>query len=76
MVLEELGLKYETKHIDISKNVQKEEWYLKINRTITLLPSPFPFPTTSPPYFLHHSPYPFPFSYLLIRLITHLTIPK
>ncbi|KAG4415395.1 hypothetical protein IFR04_011491, partial [Cadophora malorum] len=31
MVLEALGLKYETKHIDISKNTQKEEWYLKIN---------------------------------------------
>ncbi|KAH6694203.1 hypothetical protein BKA61DRAFT_637517 [Leptodontidium sp. MPI-SDFR-AT-0119] len=31
MTLEQLGLNYETKHIDISKNTQKEEWYLKIN---------------------------------------------
>ncbi|KZF21750.1 glutathione S-transferase [Xylona heveae TC161] len=31
IVLEELGLKYETKHVDISKNVQKEDWYLRIN---------------------------------------------
>ncbi|KAK0114784.1 hypothetical protein ONS95_014265 [Cadophora gregata] len=31
MVLEALGLKYEMKHIDISKNTQKEEWFLKIN---------------------------------------------
>ncbi|CZT00353.1 related to glutathione S-transferase GstA [Rhynchosporium graminicola] len=31
MTLEELGLKYETKNIEISKNQQKEEWYLKIN---------------------------------------------
>jgi glutathione S-transferase len=33
ITLEELGIKYETTHIDISKNVQKEDWYLKINRT-------------------------------------------
>lgn len=32
ITLEELGLKYETVHIDISTNVQKEEWFLKINR--------------------------------------------
>ena len=31
ILLEELGLKYETKAIDISKNVQKEDWFLKIN---------------------------------------------
>ncbi|ESZ93593.1 hypothetical protein SBOR_6022 [Sclerotinia borealis F-4128] len=31
ITLEELGLKYETTHIDISKNQQKEDWYLKIN---------------------------------------------
>jgi glutathione S-transferase len=33
ITLEELGLKYTTVHIDIAKNQQKEEWYLKINRT-------------------------------------------
>jgi len=33
ITLEELGLKYETTHVDISKGTQKEEWYLKINRT-------------------------------------------
>ncbi|PMD66946.1 theta class glutathione S-transferase [Hyaloscypha bicolor E] len=31
ITLEELGIKYETTHIDISKNTQKEDWYLKIN---------------------------------------------
>ncbi|KAI9745865.1 MAG: hypothetical protein M1818_000546 [Claussenomyces sp. TS43310] len=31
ITLEELGLKYKTTHIDISKNVQKEDWFLKIN---------------------------------------------
>jgi glutathione S-transferase len=31
ITLEELGLKYETRHIDISKGTQKEEWFLKIN---------------------------------------------
>lgn len=31
VVLEELGVDYEVKEIDISKNVQKEEWFLKIN---------------------------------------------
>lgn len=31
--LEELGLKYNVHKIDIAKNVQKEEWFLKINRT-------------------------------------------
>lgn len=30
--LEELGLKYDVHDIEISKNVQKEEWYLEINR--------------------------------------------
>ncbi|KAF2161760.1 hypothetical protein M409DRAFT_69564 [Zasmidium cellare ATCC 36951] len=29
--LEELGLKYEVTHIDISKNTQKEQWFLDIN---------------------------------------------
>jgi glutathione S-transferase len=32
ITLEELGVKYTATHVDISKNVQKEEWYLKINR--------------------------------------------
>ena len=31
ITLEELGLKYEVKTIEISKNVQKEDWFLKIN---------------------------------------------
>ncbi|CCE86267.1 Piso0_004750 [Millerozyma farinosa CBS 7064] len=29
--LELLGLKYDTKSIDISKNTQKEDWFLKLN---------------------------------------------
>jgi glutathione S-transferase len=40
ITLEELGIRYETTHIDISKNTQKEDWYLKINRR---------FPRSSPP---------------------------
>ncbi|KAI4228656.1 MAG: hypothetical protein L6R36_001512 [Xanthoria steineri] len=31
ITLEELGLHYEVKNIDISKNVQKESWFLRIN---------------------------------------------
>jgi len=31
ITLEELGISYETVAIDISKNTQKEEWFLKIN---------------------------------------------
>ena len=31
ITLEELGLPYEVKNIQISKNVQKEDWFLKIN---------------------------------------------
>ncbi|KAL9007718.1 MAG: hypothetical protein Q9173_007075 [Seirophora scorigena] len=31
ITLEELGVHYEVKNIDISKNVQKEDWFLKIN---------------------------------------------
>lgn len=31
MALEELGLKYETHEIHISKNEQKEDWFLRIN---------------------------------------------
>jgi len=32
ILLEELGLKYTVHAIDISKNVQKEDWFLDINR--------------------------------------------
>lgn len=45
ITLEELGLKYETHKIDISKNEQKEDWFLRINRTHSLptsLPPPSP----------------------------------
>ncbi|KAI9837760.1 MAG: hypothetical protein M1819_006694 [Sarea resinae] len=31
ITLEELGLKYETVKVDISKNQQKEDWFLRIN---------------------------------------------
>lgn len=31
IALEELGLSYTTKHIDISTNAQKEDWFLEIN---------------------------------------------
>jgi len=31
IVLEELGLDYKCELVDITKNVQKEDWYLKIN---------------------------------------------
>ncbi|KAL8807945.1 MAG: hypothetical protein Q9182_000411 [Xanthomendoza sp. 2 TL-2023] len=31
ITLEELGIHYEVKNVEISKNVQKEEWFLKIN---------------------------------------------
>ncbi|KAL9112170.1 MAG: hypothetical protein Q9227_003547 [Pyrenula ochraceoflavens] len=31
IVLEELGLKYKTETIDITKNTQKEDWFLEIN---------------------------------------------
>jgi len=31
ITLEELGLPYEVKTIQISKNVQKEDWFLRIN---------------------------------------------
>lgn len=31
ITLEELGLPYKTHHVDISTNVQKEQWYLDIN---------------------------------------------
>ena len=31
ITLEELGLPYEVQNIQISKNVQKEDWFLKIN---------------------------------------------
>ncbi len=32
ILLEELGLKYNVHPIDISKDIQKEDWFLKINR--------------------------------------------
>lgn len=31
ITLEELGLPYEVQNIQISKNIQKEDWFLKIN---------------------------------------------
>ena len=31
ITLEELGIHYEVKNIEISKNVQKEDWFLRIN---------------------------------------------
>ncbi|KAI4165511.1 MAG: hypothetical protein LQ342_000922 [Letrouitia transgressa] len=31
ITLEELGLNYKVKNVEISKNVQKEDWFLKIN---------------------------------------------
>jgi hypothetical protein len=34
--LEELGLPYNFTRIGISKNTQKEPWFLKINRTYNL----------------------------------------
>jgi glutathione S-transferase len=30
-VLEELGLQYKVEKVDITKNTQKEDWFLKIN---------------------------------------------
>lgn len=36
ILIEELGLDYEVHGINIAKNVQKEEWYLKINRESTI----------------------------------------
>jgi glutathione S-transferase len=42
-LFEELGVKYTLHKIDISKNTQKEPWYLEINRT--LLPRPCSQPT-------------------------------
>lgn len=36
IALEELGLKYETYRLDITTNIQKEDWFLKINRTWNL----------------------------------------
>jgi glutathione S-transferase len=34
IAFEELGLHYNVHKIDISKNIQKEEWFLKICRTL------------------------------------------
>lgn len=36
ITLEELGLKYETTHIDLGNNKQKEDWFLNINRKFTI----------------------------------------
>lgn len=36
--LEELGIKYNVHKIDISKNEQKQDWFLEINRTSSSLP--------------------------------------
>lgn len=33
IALEELGIDYEVYKIDIAKNVQKEPWFLEINRS-------------------------------------------
>lgn len=52
ITLEELGLKYETHKIDISKNEQKEDWFLRINRT-HFLPTSFRGPS---PLFHHIHP--------------------
>jgi glutathione S-transferase len=35
IAFEELGLKYNVHKIDISKNTQKEEWFLKICRKLS-----------------------------------------
>lgn len=40
IVLEELGLKYKVHVVDIAKGVQKEDWYLRINRTTSSCPPP------------------------------------
>lgn len=53
ILLEELGLKYTVHSIAISKNVQKEEWFLKINRACLHLPLPLNNPLTLHPPFLH-----------------------
>ena len=36
--LEGLGVKYEAKTLNLDKNEQKEEWFLKINRTDASFP--------------------------------------
>lgn len=38
IAFEELGLKYETYRLDITTNVQKEDWFLKINRMLDHAP--------------------------------------
>jgi glutathione S-transferase len=46
IVLEELGLQYKCEVVDISKNTQKEQWYIEINPngsfSHNLLPPPSP----------------------------------
>ena len=39
MTLELLGMEYDFKQIDLMKNEQKEEWYLKINPKVKQLSS-------------------------------------
>jgi len=51
-MLEELGLKYTVHKIDISKNVQKEPWFLDINRESSLFPLERDF--VSAPEIVHH----------------------
>jgi glutathione S-transferase len=41
IAFEELGLKYTVHKIDISKNTQKEEWFLKICRKLSSLSTQF-----------------------------------
>lgn len=36
IALEELGLRYKTHVVDIVNNVQKEDWFIRINRNDTL----------------------------------------
>lgn len=43
ITLEELGVKYNVNKVDIAKNVQKEDWFLKINREyfiVSISPNP------------------------------------
>lgn len=55
IALEELGLEYDVHKIDIAKNVQKEPWFLEINRWS---PSPSPSPLGPPQGLPLRSPFP------------------
>ena len=48
-VFEELGLNYNVHKIDISKNTQKEEWFLEICRKSALFPL-YPLPESKRKY--------------------------